>query len=90
MTNKDLIKEMVGLFSEFNKTLRRIDTAIKVQSEILRELNDQNKLHKQAIDINTGATVEMTRSFNRIWYIFWLTVLALIVLAGAEKILKFL
>ncbi|GIW70238.1 MAG: hypothetical protein KatS3mg101_0985 [Patescibacteria group bacterium] len=47
-------------------------------------------MHKQAIDTNTAATREMTKSFNKIWYIFWLVILALIVLSGAEKVLKFI
>lgn len=66
-------------------------------SGILVQLNDNNKLHKQAIDVNTTATKdmatatkEMTKSFNKVWVILWIIILALIVLAGAEKVLNFL
>lgn len=59
-------------------------------SNVLVQLNDQNKLHKVAIDTNTSATKEMTKSFNKIWTILWIVILALVVLAGAEKVLKFL
>ncbi len=83
MTKDDLIQK----FIEMNE--RSIVFMDKVSS-VLTELNDNNKLHKQAIDINTQATKEMTRSFNKIWYIFLLIILALIVLAGAEKVLKFI
>jgi len=67
----------------------------------LEKLNDNNLLHKQAIDINTTATKEMTTAIKmqstyqkvQNQYVKWITVtfaLALVVLAGAEKVLKFL
>jgi hypothetical protein len=87
MKNKEIVDK---LLTKFNETLRKIEKNIAVNNEILRELNDQNKLHKQALDINTTATKEMTKSFNKIWYIFWAVILALIILAGAEKVLKFI
>lgn len=59
-------------------------------SNVLIELNDNNKLHKQAIEVNTVTTKEMTKSFNKIWYVFIIAVLALVVLAGAEKVLEFI
>jgi len=83
MTKDDLIQK----FIEMNeKTITFMDKV----SSVLEELNDNNKLHKQAIDVNTQATKEMTKAFNKIWYIFLLIILALIVLAGAEKVLKFI
>jgi len=90
MTKDDLIQKYIELNE---KTITFMDKV----SSVLEELNDNNKLHKQAIDTNTQATKEMTKSLNkiwnmfiRVWYIFVLTILALIVLAGAEKVLKFL
>lgn len=59
-------------------------------SNVLVQLNDNNKLHREAIITNTEATKEMTKSFNKIWYIFIVVILALVVLAGAEKVLDFL
>jgi len=83
MTKDDLIQKFIDLNE------RSIVFMDKVSS-VLSELNDNNKLHKQAIDINTQATKEMTKAFNKIWYVFLLVILALIVLAGAEKVLKFI
>lgn len=90
MRNSDVLKTVIGLSEKFHQTIVNLEKTMSVQSEILREINDQNKLHKQALDTNTSAIKEMTKSFNKIWYIFWIVILALIVLAGAEKILKFL
>ncbi|MEM4711394.1 MAG: hypothetical protein QXL18_05600 [Candidatus Woesearchaeota archaeon] len=97
MTNKQLINKLIELSEKFNNTILKIETAFSVQSEILRQINDQNKLHKQAIEINTQATKDLSilvkeqiKSFNKIWYIFWLIIMALIVLAGAEKVFQFI
>lgn len=67
----------------------------------LEALNDNNILHKKAIDINTVATKDMTSAIKvqsaylkmQANYIRWITIVlvaAIIVLAGAEKALKFL
>lgn len=90
MKNADVIEKIIELSEKFNSTVSSLEKGLAVQSEILREINDQNKLHKQAIDVNTAATREMTKSFNKIWYIFWVVILALIVLAGAGRILDFI
>lgn len=97
MTNQQLINKLIELSEKFNNTVSKMETAFSVQSEILRQINDQNKLHKQAIETNTQATndlsalvKEQTRSFNKMWYIFWIIVMALIVLAGAEKVFQFI
>lgn len=90
MKNADLIEKIIEISEKFNTTISKFEKSLAIQSEILRQINDQNKLHKQAIDVNTIATKEMTKSFNKIWYIFWVIVLALVILAGAEKLLKFL
>lgn len=90
MTKDELILKFIDLSEKTNIYMERV-------SNVLTALNDNNKLHKQAIDVNTIATKELTKatdqqtkSFNKVWYIFWAVVLALIVLAGAEKALKFL
>jgi hypothetical protein len=83
MTKDELTLKFIDLSEKSTKYMERV-------SNVLYELNDSNKLHKQAIDINTLATKEMTKSFNKVWYILWIVILALVVLAGAEKVLKFL
>ena len=83
MTNKQLTDKFIDLNEKSVLYMEKV-------SNVLIQLNDQNKLHKTAIDTNTTATKEMTKSFNKVWYIFWLFALALIILAGAEKVLKFL
>lgn len=83
MTKDQLIGKFIELNQNTNVYMERV-------SNVLVQLNDNNKLHRTAIEANTTATKEMTRSFNKIWYIFWAVIVALIVLAGAEKALKFL
>jgi len=90
MTKDELTNKFIELNEKSVKYMGQV-------SNILYQLNDNNKLHKQAIDINTVATKdmasstkEMTKSFNKVWVILWIIVLALIVLAGAEKVLNFL
>lgn len=90
MKNQELLQDLIELSNKFNDTIVNIEKTMAVNNEILRAINDQNKLHQQAIETNTVATKEMTKSFNKIWYIFWVVVLALVVLAGAEKVLKFI
>ena len=82
LTKNNLISKFIALNEKTNVYLEKV-------SMILEELNDQNKLHTEAIKVNTQATKEMTKSFNRIWLILWIVILALVVLAGAEKVLKF-
>ena len=83
MTNKELTDKFIDLTEKSVLYMEKV-------SSVLVQLNDQNKLHKKAIDTNTSATKEMTKSFNKIWTILWIVILALVVLAGAEKVLKFL
>jgi len=90
MTKDELTNKFIELNEKSVKYMGQV-------SNVLTQLNDNNKLHKQAIDINTVATKdmasstkEMTKSFNKVWVILWIIVLALIVLAGAEKVLNFL
>lgn len=90
MTKDELIMKFIDLNEKTNVYMEKV-------ANVLAALNDNNKLHKQAIDVNTAATKKLTeaieqqtKSFNKVWYIFWAVILALIVLAGAEKALKFL
>ena len=81
-------------------------------NDTLEKLNDNNLLHKQALeentkstkqalDVNTTATKEMTTAIKiqstylkvQGTYIKWITIVlvaAIVILAGAEKALKFL
>ena len=90
MTKDELTNKLIDLNEKSVKYMERV-------SNVLVQLNDNNKLHKQAIDVNTTATKDMasstkamTKSFNKVWVILWIIILALIVLAGAEKVLNFL
>ena len=83
MTNKELTEKFIELSEKNVLYMEKV-------SSVLTALNDNNKLHVKSIDVNTNTTKEMTKSFNRIWYILWIVILALVVLAGAEKVLKFL
>lgn len=83
ITKDDLVLKFIELNKKSNLFMERV-------SNVLIQLNDNNKLHKQAIDNNTEATKELVKSFNRIWAAFFIIILALIVLSGAEKVLKFL
>lgn len=78
MKKDELLNKFIELNEKTNVYMDRI-------SHILSQLNDQNKLHKEAIDINTQATKEMTKSFNRIWVVFFLVIFSIIVLALDEK-----
>lgn len=63
-------------------------------AEAIRSFNDSNLLHLKAIDINTRATQQMATSVKSqtalVKWILIVLVLALVALAGAEKILKFI
>jgi hypothetical protein len=90
MTKDELTNKFIELNEKSVKYMGQV-------SNVLYQLNDNNKLHRQAIDVNTVATKdmasstkEMTKSFNKVWIILWVIILALIVLAGAEKVLNFL
>lgn len=82
-TKDDLVLKFIQVNEKTNLFMERV-------SNVLVQLNDNNKLHKEAINANTDATKELVKSFNRIWTVFFIIILALVVLAGAEKILKFL
>ena len=60
----------------------------------IEKMNDSNVLHRKAIEINSEATHQMvTETKALLSFVRWIVVvlvLALIVLAGAEKALKFI
>jgi len=90
MTNKELTYKFIDLNEKSVLFMERV-------SNVLVQLNDNNKLHTQAITnvkevikTNTNATQDMTKSFDKFFKLLILVIIALIVLAGAEKALKFI
>lgn len=79
MTKDELVNKIITLVETNNVFLGKV-------SEVLEDLNDQNKLHTEALNKNTEATMEMAKSFNKVWKIFYLAIGVLVVLAIAEKI----
>lgn len=93
-TKDVLIETIINQQKTTTEFMDRITSALEA-------LNDNNLLHKQAIDLNTKATDSMTSSIKvqsaylkmQANYTKWITIVlvaAIIVLAGAEKALKFL
>ncbi len=86
-TKDKLIDELITHNREVAKYMSNIAVA-------LSKVNDSNVLHANAITGNTSIIknmVEVNSSFlNFIRWILVVLVLAVIVLAGAEKILKFI
>ncbi|MCL4482633.1 MAG: hypothetical protein M1445_08480 [Bacteroidetes bacterium] len=94
MTKNKFIDELIGLQKTTNEYMSKFSIAIE-------KLNDSNLLHHQAIDTNTRATRDMTVAIKSqtsaiqsqqalIKWVVIALVLAIILLAGAEKILKFI
>lgn len=93
-TKDTLIETIINQQKTTTEFMDRITSALEA-------LNDNNILHKQVIDINTSATKDMTTAIKvqsaylkmQANYIRWITIVlvaAIIVLAGAEKALKFI
>ena len=89
-----LIETIINQQKSTTEFMERITAALEL-------LNDNNILHKKAIDVNTDATKNMTSSIKiqsaylkmQANYTKWITIVlvaAIIMLAGAEKALKFL
>lgn len=76
----ELTKEFVSLSTRTSIALEGLQDAIK-------DMNDNNVLHANAINRNTEAIKVVTRFWG--WIVSAL-VLAIIVLAGAEKILPYI
>ena len=71
----DLTKEYAILSTKVSMSLDGLQVAI-------REINDNNVLHRQALEKNTQAIVDIKGHWAKL---LWVVVVALIVLAGAEK-----
>lgn len=82
---------LLDVIIDSNKTM--VSTLQKVESAI-SAINDNNVLHSKTIEANTEAIRQIKDSNAAILsffrFIITAIILALIVLAGAEKVLKFL
>lgn len=87
MTKSDLMRVII----EGNRKMTEATMGVK---DALRDLNDNNVLHRQALDNNTKVVQDLVTCnrtvTNMIRWVFIILVLALVVLAGAEKVLEFL
>lgn len=86
-TKDKLIKMYIESNTKMVEYVSHLDTTLKA-------LNDNNILHTQAISKNTEVVRELVRSNNKFMKLFsWILVvltIAIVVLAGAEKALKFI
>lgn len=90
LTKDDLTRKFIDLADKNNTYLERV-------SNILENINDNNKVHGKALnllknstDTNTVATNNMIKAFDRMFFLLVIVVLALIVLAGVKNIKDFL
>jgi len=85
-TKDQLIQEFLEQSKMMTKYVERLDGT-------LRQVNDDNRLHKEAILANTDAINRMVSSNDKFIKLFGTIMLilvgALVILAGAEKALKF-
>lgn len=81
-----LIQEFLEQSKTMTKYVERLDNT-------LRQINDDNRLHKEAILANTEAINRMVTSNDRFIKLFGTIMLilvgALVILAGAEKAIQF-
>ena len=85
-TKDQLIHEFLEQSKMMTKYIERLDGT-------LRQVNDDNRLHKEAILANTEAINKMIGANDKFIKLFGTIMLilvgALVILAGAEKALKF-
>ena len=85
-TKDQLIQEFLEQSKMMTKYVERLDGT-------LRQVNHDNRLHKEAILANTDAINRMVSSNDKFIKLFGTIMLilvgALVILAGAEKALKF-
>jgi len=85
-TKDQLIQEFLEQSKMMTKYVERLDGT-------LRQVNDDNRLHKDAILANTDAINRMVSSNDKFIKLFGVLMLilvsSLVVLAGAEKALEF-
>ncbi len=89
---KDLTKDdLIKIIIEGNRQMTEATMGVK---DALRDLNDNNVLHRQALDNNTRVIRDMVQCneavMNMIKWVFLLIIAALVVLAGAEKVFELL
>lgn len=76
MTNKDLLQKVFDISDKFNKTtietrtifaeaMKKVEEAILVNNEILKQLNDNNKLHQKIVEVNTKATEDLSKNIEK-------------------------
>lgn len=91
MTEKYTKDKLLDILIDANKKMT--DYMGQVANAI-HSMNDNNILHRKAIEVNTDATKQMTvavkSQLSLTKWILIVLVLAIVVLAGAEKVLKFL
>ena len=73
----------VEIIKNNTEAMNRVANAVEV-------LNDQNAMHYQKDDERDTTTREVIASNKAVLRIFYITILALIVLAGAEKLFQFI
>ena len=87
LSKDDLVMMFIETQRKTSEFMGRVSTAIE-------KLNDSNILHVQALQINTRATEKMTTAVesqqNTFKWILMIIIMALVVLAGAEKIIEFI
>ncbi len=82
------------ILTEFIKANRMTNEALFSIRETLKSINDQNLLHCRNLEKTSDRLLELSASIKSLVRIFqWVIVslvLAIVALAGAEKLLKFL
>ena len=75
------------LLSEYSRLSERVVDALTGVKEAIKDMNESNILHSEAIKANTQAIKNIDQRWGKI--LFFL-VAALAILAGAEKVIKLL
>ncbi|GIW70315.1 MAG: hypothetical protein KatS3mg101_1062 [Patescibacteria group bacterium] len=91
MKKDEIIQNLIELNTKTNTVLERVADAVE-------DMNEKSELHTRALDANSKAVQEIARSISEntqainkiIFFVVFALVLAIIVLAGAEKVLKFI
>lgn len=98
MTGRYTKDKLIEILIDGNKNMTKYMSQV---ADALDKINDNNLLHKKAIDVNTKATQKMAtavttqvnfmeRQTKFIWWLLAALAFAIIALAGAEKVLKFI
>lgn len=73
----------VEIIKNNTEAMNRVANAVEV-------LNDQNNLHYQKDDVRDATVKSVVDSNKAIQRIFYVSIMALIILAGAEKVFQFI